>query len=147
MIISRRNLILSGASAFVLSACATNLNKYSHTPIAELAASEEVCYSTYVTLRAGVAESPVAVHGCGPSLPMGPDGILQAASLTKPVIAFLALELARAGMLDLQSPVLQIPAGRLPAPPESIFHAKRRPQRLGCACDIRTHPGGNSAQP
>ncbi len=105
MYLSRRNLLLSGVSGFALSACATNLSSYSSTPVSELAASAGVCYSTYVVLRAGKPQSPVVVNGCGPSNNLGPDGILQAASLTKPVIAFVTLELARAGKIDLRSPV------------------------------------------
>jgi CubicO group peptidase (beta-lactamase class C family) len=42
---------------------------------------------------------------CGTSSQPGADGILQAASLTKPVIAFVVLEWARAGQIDVRAPV------------------------------------------
>lgn len=105
MSLSRRHFLLSGASGLALSACATNLARYGGTPVADLAASAGICYSTYVTLKGGVPAAPVAIHGCGTAAAPGADGILQAASLTKPVIAFLALELVRAGRIDLHAPV------------------------------------------
>lgn len=102
---SRRTLLLSGLSGFALSACATNLSKYGNTPVPELAENASICHATYVTLRGGVAAQPITIDGCNASTAARPDGILQAASLTKPAVAFLALELARAGTLDLQAPV------------------------------------------
>lgn len=102
---SRRNFLLSGVSGLALSGCATNLTKYSGIPVTELAASEGVCYSVYVALRGGQPAAPTAIYGCGQPDATGPDGILQAASLTKPVIAFLVLQLAQAGKIDLQAPV------------------------------------------
>ncbi|WP_187394902.1 serine hydrolase domain-containing protein [Pigmentiphaga aceris] len=73
--------------------------------MAEVATDAGICHASYVTLKAGVPASPVVLQGCGPSTLAAPDGILQAASLTKPIIAFVALELVRAGKLDLRSPV------------------------------------------
>lgn len=114
MNILRRKLLLSGLSGLALSACATNLTQYGSKPVSEVAASAGVCYATFATLRAGVPASPVVVHGCGPTTPMAADGILQAASLTKTVIAFLTLELVRAGKVDLHAPVsTYLPEGYL----------------------------------
>lgn len=90
------------------------MSRYAGTPISELASSEGVCYATYVTLAAGRAQPPVVVHGCALPAGAGAEGVLQAASLTKPAVAFATLELVRAGMIDLGSPVSRyLPDGYL----------------------------------
>jgi CubicO group peptidase (beta-lactamase class C family) len=110
----QRRVLMAAAAGSVLSACTTHLAKYAGTPVSELAASEGVCYCSYATLKAGIAQAPMVVQGCRPAKTAGPDGILQAASLTKPVVAFLVLELARAGRMDLHSAVsTYLPEGYL----------------------------------
>lgn len=71
-----------------------------------------VCVASYVTLNAGRPGEPVRLSGCDSARPLPADPVFQAASLTKPVIAFAALKLVRDGRLDLQAPVsVYLPAG------------------------------------
>lgn len=110
----RRRILLATAAAPLLSACATDLTRYARTPVSDVASREGVCYSTYVTLASGIAQPPVVVQGCAAPAGTGAEGILQAASLTKPVVAFATLELVRAGLIDLGSPVSRyLPDGYL----------------------------------
>ena len=105
MSISRRELLAAGALTPFLSSCATDLSKFSEEPFPDLAARLGVCAATYVTLDAGKPNTPVVVSGCPSARPIPPDAVFQAASLTKPVIAFVALKLVRDGRLDLRAPV------------------------------------------
>lgn len=110
----RRRTLLAAAAGSVVSGCATNLAQYSEEPLSAVASGAGVCYGTYVTLHAGLPQAPEVIHGCRSPSKTTADGILQAASLTKPVIAFLALELARAGKLDLHTAVsTYLPEGYL----------------------------------
>ena len=105
MPISRRDLLLAGASAPLLSACATDLSRYSDEPLPALATQLGVCAASYVTLNAGRPGAPVLLSGCSLASALPSDPLFQAASLTKPVIAFAALKLVRDGRLDLAAPV------------------------------------------
>src|SRR6218665_184066 len=105
MTIARRHLLLAGISGVSLSACSTALTRYSGMPLPEIAAHGGISHASHVRLRAGIPDAPVLVQGCERSAPAGPDGILQAASLPKPVVACVALELVLAGKIDLQAPV------------------------------------------
>lgn len=152
MNLSRRSLLLSGAAAFSLSACASHLDQYGSTPAAELAVSARICYATYVVLRAGVPGEPVVLEGCGDSAFARKDGILQAASLTKPVIAYAALELARAGQLDLQAPVSRyLPDGYLhrqkPFAGPDDKHADRVPPEVLAGIPVATLLNHSSGLP
>lgn len=112
MPISRRKFLVTGAIAPFLSSCATNLSKFSEEPIASLAVRLGVSAATYVTLNAGKPNTTVVISD-GSSIHHVPaDGIFQAASLTKPLIAFVTLTLVRDGKLDLSTPVsLYLPDG------------------------------------
>lgn len=105
MTLSRRGLMLSGAAGLLTSGCAAGLAAYAGGSPQDVAAKTGVCHSTYAVLRGGVPVQPVVLHGCGPSDPRGADAVMQAASLTKPVVAFTALLLAREGRIDLGLPV------------------------------------------
>lgn len=105
MSISRREFLVAGAIAPFLSSCATNLSKFSEEPLPALAARLGICAATYVTLDAGKPNTTVVVSGCSSAQPIHAEAIFQAASLTKPVIAFVALKLVRDGRLDLRAPV------------------------------------------
>lgn len=105
MPISRREFLVAGAITPFLSSCTTNLSKFSEEPITALAARLGVCAATYATLDAGKPNPAVAVSGCLSAHHIGAAGIFQAASLTKPIIAFVALALVRDGKLDLSAPV------------------------------------------
>ncbi len=54
---------------------------------------------------AGKPSTATVVSSCSPEHPIQPGAVYQAASLTKPVTAFVALNLVREGRLDLQAPV------------------------------------------
>lgn len=102
MSLTRRQLLLTGAAASpLLASCATDLTRYRNQPVAEVAASVGVCAAAYAMLQAGRVHDTVVVGTCGAA----PDAVFQAASLTKPAVAFGALRLALSGGLDLQAPV------------------------------------------
>ena len=105
MPISRRKFLVAGAIAPFLSSCATNLSKFGEEPIADLAARLGVSAATYVTLDAGKPNTAMVVSDGSSTRHVPADGIFQAASLTKPVIAFVTLTLVRDGKLDLSAPV------------------------------------------
>lgn len=108
---TRRHLLLAGALSPLLASCANDLVTLRERPVDELAQALNVCSVAYTVLRGGVPAPSVALSGCGAVA--GPQGgIFQAASLTKPVVAHAALQLALAGRLDLEAPVsLHLPTG------------------------------------
>jgi CubicO group peptidase (beta-lactamase class C family) len=57
------------------------------------------------TLDAGKPNKAMVASRCSTDRLLDADAIFQAASLTKPLIAFFALKLARDGMTDLDAPV------------------------------------------
>lgn len=100
--------------------------------MAALAKDLSVCSAAYTVLRGARPSAPVLVSGCAePGEHAEP--IFQAASLTKPVIAFAALQLALGGQLNLKAPASHyLPAGykhyhgilaRLPSDPHDIVSA------------------------
>ncbi len=105
MPISRREFLAASAIAPFISSCATNLSRFSEEPTPDLAVKLGVCAATCVALSAGKPNPPVVVSGCSSVSPVRGDAIFQAASLTKPVIAFAALKLVKEGKLDLSAPV------------------------------------------
>lgn len=112
--VSRRAALLAGVAAPLLSSCATDLTRFNEEPIPDLAARLGVCAASYVTLHAGKPAAPVVVSGCASPRSLPADPVFQAASLTKPVIAYVACQLVREGRLDLQAPVSRyLPDGYL----------------------------------
>lgn len=106
MQINRRKLLLAGAVLPTLTSCANDISKHRDRPVATLARDLRVCAATHATLRSGKPGPSISLAGCGNPRGVNElDAIFQAASLTKPVIAFGALRLAVDGQLDLQSPV------------------------------------------
>lgn len=105
MPISRREFIAAGAIAPFLASCATNLSKFSDEPFPSLAERLAVCDASYVILDAGKPNAASVVSSCSSTRPIRAESVFQAASLTKPVTAFIALKLVRDGQLDLQAPV------------------------------------------
>lgn len=105
MAISRRELILSGAMAPLLASCSSNLSKFSNEPLPALAERLGVCDAAYAILDEGKPNTTQVVSGCAPNAPVRAEPVFQAASLTKPVTAFVALKLVRDGGLSLQAPV------------------------------------------
>jgi len=105
MPISRRKFIAAGAIAPFLTSCATNLSKFGDEPFPSLAEKLGVCDATYATLDAGKPNAATVVSSCSSNCPIQMESVFQAASLTKPVTAFVALNLVRGRQLDLQAPV------------------------------------------
>ena len=64
-----------------------------------------MCAASFALLRRGTPDDPMAISGCQSPDIVRPDSIFQAASLTKPVIAYGTLRLARETRLDLHAPV------------------------------------------
>lgn len=105
MPVTRREFLAIGALAPLLSSCATDLARYSEQPLPALAEKQGVCASSYAILEAGVPKASKLISTCSSTSALHADTIFQAASLTKPVIAYLALKLVQAGKLDLTAPV------------------------------------------
>lgn len=82
----------------LLASCASTLEPGRKGSLPESAKSLNASAVTYSVLRSG---SPLGTHAVAGA----PDAIFQAASLTKPVVAFAALRLAQAGWLELAAPV------------------------------------------
>lgn len=100
--VTRRQLLLTGAAASpLLASCAADLTRYQGQSVSEVADRLGVCAAAHATLRAGQVQPTVVAGHCSAA----PQAIFQAASLTKPVVAYGALRLALAGQLDLQAPV------------------------------------------
>lgn len=112
MPITRRKLILSASLAPLLASCATDLRSYRTASLSEVAARQGVCSSTYARLSGGKIQRLAAVSGCESGKPPPLESVFQAASLTKPVVAYAVLQLALSGQLDLRSPVSRfLPGG------------------------------------
>lgn len=101
----RRRFLLAAAASPLLASCAADLARYQDEPVAGLASRLGLCAAAYTLLAAGRPQPAVALGSCVDAGTARPDSIFQAASLTKPVVAFAALRLARAGRLDLKAPV------------------------------------------
>ena len=111
MYFSRRKLLLAGATLPIIAACASDITKLSERSPAALAKELGVCSASFAALRAGTPTAPVSISGCSENRTPA-DAVFQAASLTKPVIAFVALRLVLDGQLDLNAPVSDyLPSG------------------------------------
>lgn len=114
MAISRRQFIVAGATVPFLASCATNLSQFSDEPFPSLAERLGVCDASYAVLEAGKPNTATAVSSCSLNRPSHAESVFQAASLTKPVTAFVALNLVREGLLNLQAPISRyLPSGYL----------------------------------
>ena len=111
MQIRRRNLLLASATLPAFASCASDITRLHERPAAVLVKELGVCSAAYCVLRAGTPTTPTSLSGCGDSAARA-DTIFQAASLTKPVVAFAALKLVLEGQLDLNAPASHyLPAG------------------------------------
>lgn len=111
MPVTRRNLLLASAALPTLACCASDITKLGQRPVGALAKDLSVCSAAYAVLRAGKASTLASVSGCIESGGSA-DAIYQAASLTKPVVAYGALRLALDGQLNLNAPAsYYLPAG------------------------------------
>jgi CubicO group peptidase (beta-lactamase class C family) len=123
MIIDRRSFIagalvasLSGSKLLAGEALADLASKLAH--------DDNIQSIAVATLEAGHVSQSFLVSGSPTSPPK--HAVFQAASLSKPVVAFLALRLAQAGKLELDRPVDQLlPDGYLHR--QNIFALKARP--------------------
>ncbi|THU05095.1 beta-lactamase family protein [Lampropedia puyangensis] len=110
MPLNRRNVLLAGASLPLLASCASPLSnpariaQLATQPVDEVAQTLGVCSAAYAVLRGGKLVDSVPVSGCSGTQPSG-EVIFQAASLTKPLVAYAALLLVLDGTLDLHTPI------------------------------------------
>jgi CubicO group peptidase (beta-lactamase class C family) len=101
----RRKIMLCCGLTPLLSSCATDFSRYKETSPTDLARQLGICSTSYATLKHGQIDQIQTVSGCASKHPLTADAIFQAASLTKPVTAFAALQWALAEKLDLAKPV------------------------------------------
>lgn len=123
MLINRRAFILGILSALP---CASRVFAGENLAAlaGQIASDGPVCGIQIATLRAGQIAQTLAVSGCG-TAPL--DGtVFQAASLSKPVVAFLALRMAGRGELGLDTPVSTWLPGGYPHR-QNIFALKAAP--------------------
>lgn len=102
--LTRRQWLATGALAPLLSACATDLAREADAPLPVLAQRLGVCAASHAIVQAGRPQPAVSVSGCDADPPAA-DALFQAASLTKPLAAYVALQLVRSRTLDLRAPV------------------------------------------
>jgi len=77
-----------------------------------LAEKHTICSVAIAVVRAGKLERTETASGCPASSQAAPNGIFQAASLSKPVFAYAVLKLAEQGKIDLDAPVMKyLPQG------------------------------------
>lgn len=101
MLTRRQTILLSALAPF--GAAGDSLGTEPLKTIAtRLAAEGAICVLSISTLKGGTPDQTMLVSGCA-STPSG--SILQAASLSKPVVAYLAVKLAERKQLDLDAPV------------------------------------------
>lgn len=76
----------------------------------KLVASRAIPGFTFATLRAGRLEAArvFGVRGSHDDSPVDAHTVFEAASLTKPVASFIALQLAEEGLLNLNAPLFEI---------------------------------------
>lgn len=89
---------MAGAGVPLLASCASGIEPRRNASLEDFARSLNVSAATYAVLRSGQPVATQAVTGAT-------DAIFQAASLTKPVVAFAALKMVQAGRLELAAPV------------------------------------------
>jgi CubicO group peptidase (beta-lactamase class C family) len=111
----RRHLLFAGLAALGGSACASrDLRSFRGQDLDQLAAQQGICMAGIVSLKGGQPEAPRLLRGgctlgshstesADPADARSP--LFQAASLTKPVVAYLALQLVREGSLELDAPL------------------------------------------
>ena len=110
MPIHRRELLLAGASLPFLTSCASSTAVLSQRSVGDLAQEFSVCSAAYAIVRAGRVAELEGVSGCASAAASSQASgaeVYQAASLSKPVVAYAALTLALQGRLDLDAPVSQ----------------------------------------
>jgi CubicO group peptidase (beta-lactamase class C family) len=86
------------------------LDRDAERTLRELMESRQVPGLSLATLRGGCLDSMLAlgVRGAHDGAPVDEHTVFEAASLTKPVVSFVALQLADAGRLDLDRPLEEI---------------------------------------
>lgn len=105
MPVTRRSFLAAGVIAPLLTSCASVLADYREVPFEALAARLRVCAASYVALKAGQPAPAVLVSPCSMQPPLDEVSVFQAASLTKPLVAYVVMKLVAEGKLDLSAPV------------------------------------------
>ena len=105
MPVSRRQAVILGATAPFISSCASDLGTFSQHSAEGLTKDLGLCEAQYVALKGGRPQPLSILATCSAALARRDAVVFQAASLSKPVVAFAALQLARAGQLELDASV------------------------------------------
>ncbi|WP_162009722.1 serine hydrolase domain-containing protein [Methylocystis heyeri] len=95
-----------------------------------LAEKHNICGVAVAVVRAGKVEQTETASACRGLSPIDSNSIFQAASLSKPVFAYVVLKMAQQGKIDLDAPVMRyLPQGYFsrPYPFLSNFDAKTSP--------------------
>jgi CubicO group peptidase (beta-lactamase class C family) len=129
--LTRRALLVCAAGAPVLASCTHFSERYRDADVDVLARQLGVCAATYAMVRGGVPQASVAIAGCevagAGSGVLQADSIFQAASLTKPLVAYGALQLIQEARLDLDAPASRyLPGGYVHR--QNIFNFKAAPR-------------------
>lgn len=108
----RRQVIASSVLLPLFPGCTHTLVTGERLSVGQVAANLGVCAGAYATLRAGSVDTEVVVSGCSSAVQPAANSVYQAASLTKPVVAYAAVKLALGRQLDLDAPVSRyLPTG------------------------------------
>jgi CubicO group peptidase (beta-lactamase class C family) len=95
----RRSFLLGAALALPGAAHADDLGGLA----SRLATEDKICAASAAVLRNGREADRLSVSGCGTD--PGPAAVFQAASLSKPVLAYIVLRLAQRGTISLDAPL------------------------------------------
>lgn len=83
-----------------------------HDTLQFLARKHGICNVSAAVVQNRQVRAVAAAQGCAADVPLAPDAVFEAASLSKPVFAYAVLKLVQAGKMALDAPVMNyLPGG------------------------------------